>query len=61
MSVRSHRDFVYLPCSIVQENIISDRANDRFSLKVLTPIGDVVLDIEILESFFSFLNIRSSC
>jgi hypothetical protein len=61
MSVRSHRDFVYLPCSIVQENIISDRANDRFSLKVLTPIGDVVLDIEILESSFSFLNIRSSC
>jgi hypothetical protein len=43
--VRSHHDFVYLHYSIIQENIISNRVNDRFTLEVLSPIGDVVLDI----------------
>jgi hypothetical protein len=32
---------------IVQENIISNRDDDQFSLEVLTPIGDVVLNIGI--------------
>jgi hypothetical protein len=61
MLVRSHRDFMYLPQSIVQENIIFDRVDDRFSLEVLTPIMEVVLNIGIQESSFSFLGIRSSC
>jgi hypothetical protein len=44
--------FMYPSCSVIQENIISDRANDRVSLEVLTPIGDVVLDVGIWESYF---------
>jgi hypothetical protein len=47
MSLRSHHDFMYLPCSIVQEIIISTRTDDRFSLEVLTPIRVAVLDIGI--------------
>jgi hypothetical protein len=41
------RVFIYPSCSVIQESVISDHADDRFSLEVLTPIGDVVLDIEI--------------
>jgi hypothetical protein len=47
MLVRSHHDFVYLHYSIIQENIISNCVNDQFTLEVLSPIGDVVLDIGI--------------
>jgi hypothetical protein len=36
---------VHPSCSVIQENVIFDRAEDRFSLEVLTPIGDVILDI----------------
>jgi hypothetical protein len=39
--------FMYLPCLVIQENVIFDRAEDRFSLEVLTPMGDVFLDIGI--------------
>jgi hypothetical protein len=39
------RDFVYPSYSTIQENIIFNRSNDRFSLEVLTPMGNVVLDI----------------
>jgi hypothetical protein len=46
--------FVYPSCSIIQENIIFDRANDRFNLEVLTTMGDVILDIGTRESSFSF-------
>jgi hypothetical protein len=38
-------DSIYPSCFIIQENIIFDRAMDRFSLEVLTPMGGVVLDI----------------
>jgi hypothetical protein len=48
------RAFVYPSCSTIQENIIFDRTNDRFSLKVLTPMGDVILDIGTQESSFPF-------
>jgi hypothetical protein len=47
MSVRSHRDFVYPSCSTIQENAIFDRTNDQFSLEVLTPMGDAILNIGI--------------
>jgi hypothetical protein len=56
-----NRDFVCLFGPIVQENIISDRTYDRFRLEVHTPIGNVVLNIGIWESSFSFPSIRSSC
>jgi hypothetical protein len=39
--------FMYLSCSIIQENVILDRAEDRFSLEVLTLMGDVILDVGI--------------
>jgi hypothetical protein len=39
------RVFMYLSCSFIQENVIFDHAKDRFSLEVLTPMSDVVLDI----------------
>jgi hypothetical protein len=48
------RDFIRPPYSIIPENNISDHTDDWFSLKVLTPLGDVVLDIEIWESPFLF-------
>jgi hypothetical protein len=54
------RVFMYLSCSVIQENVIFDRVEDWFSLEVLTPMGDVVLDIGIWESYFSFSSIRSS-
>jgi hypothetical protein len=47
ISVRSHRDFKCLPCSVVQENFISNHADGRFNLEVLNPIMEVVLDIGI--------------
>jgi hypothetical protein len=46
---------------IIEENVVSDQAEDRFSLEVLTPMADVVLDIGILENSFSFPSIRLSC
>jgi hypothetical protein len=46
------RDFMYPSYSIVQENIISDCTKDWFSLEVLTPMGDVNLDIGIWKSSF---------
>jgi hypothetical protein len=36
--------FMYLSCSVIQENVIFNRAEVRFSLEVLTSIQDVVLD-----------------
>jgi hypothetical protein len=41
------RAFVYPLCSLIQENVISDRAEDSFSLEVLTSMGEIVLDIGI--------------
>jgi hypothetical protein len=54
-------DFVYPSCSTIQENIIFDHTNNRFSLEVLTPIRNVNLDVGIWESSFPFPSIRSSC
>jgi hypothetical protein len=39
--------FMYLSYSVIQENVIFDRVDDRFSLDVLTPMGDVILDVGI--------------
>jgi hypothetical protein len=44
-----NRDFVYPSCSIIQENIIFNSANDRSNLKF-----DIVLDIGTWESPFPF-------
>jgi hypothetical protein len=41
------RAFMYPSCSVIQENAIFDCAKDRFSLKVLTLMGDVILDVGI--------------
>jgi hypothetical protein len=41
------RAFMYPSCSVIQENVISDRAEDRFNLEVLTLMGDVALGIGI--------------
>jgi hypothetical protein len=38
------RAFMYLSCSVIQENVIFNHAEVRFSLEVLTSIEDVVLD-----------------
>jgi hypothetical protein len=46
--------FMYLPCLVIQENVIFDRAKDQFSLEVLTPMGDVILNVGIWKSSFSF-------
>jgi hypothetical protein len=43
------RAFMYRSCSIIQENVISDRADDQFSLEILTLMEDIILDIGILE------------
>jgi hypothetical protein len=48
------RGFIYPSCSVIQENVISDRVEDRFSLKVLTLMGDLVLDVGIWESSIPF-------
>jgi hypothetical protein len=48
------RAFVYPSCLVFQDNVISNRVEDRFSLEVLTPMGDVVLNVEIWESSFPF-------
>jgi hypothetical protein len=45
---------VYPSCSIIQENIILNRAKDWFSLEVLTLMGGVGLDIGTWESSFPF-------
>jgi hypothetical protein len=39
---------MYPSCSIAQENVISDRADDQFNLKVLTLIGmsSVIMEFE---------------
>jgi hypothetical protein len=54
MSVWSHYDSVYSSCYIIQENIISDHADNLFRVGVLTPLGDVVPDVAIWESSFPF-------
>jgi hypothetical protein len=41
------RAFMYLSCSVIQEHVIFDRAEDRFSLKVIIPMGNVILDVGI--------------
>jgi hypothetical protein len=33
------RAFMYLSCSVIQENVIFDRTEDQFNLEVLTPDG----------------------
>jgi hypothetical protein len=38
---------MYLSYSGIQENAIFDHAKDRFSLEVLTPMGDVILGVGI--------------
>jgi hypothetical protein len=40
-------NFVYPSCSVIQKNVISDRAEDQFILEVLTPMGFVVLEVGI--------------
>jgi hypothetical protein len=45
---------MYPSCLVIQENVISDRAEDWFSLEVLTSMSDVVLDIGIREGPFPF-------
>jgi hypothetical protein len=44
------RAFVYPSCLVIQENVISD----RFNLEVITPMGDVILDVGVWESSFPF-------
>jgi hypothetical protein len=39
--------FMYLSCSVILEHVIFDRVEDRLSLEVLTPMGDVILDVGI--------------
>jgi hypothetical protein len=39
--------FLYLSCSVIQENVISNRTEDRFTLEVLTLMGDVIIDVRI--------------
>jgi hypothetical protein len=53
-------DFVYQSCSTIQENIIFDRTNDRFSFEVLTSMGDVILAIGTWEKMCSIPSIQSS-
>jgi hypothetical protein len=36
--------FMYLSCSIIQENVIFNHTEDRFSLEILTSMKDVILD-----------------
>jgi hypothetical protein len=43
---------VYPSCSTIQENIIFDHANDRFSLEVLTPMGMSSLILELKKVLF---------
>jgi hypothetical protein len=43
---------MYPFCSIVQENVISDRADDQFSLKVLTLIGMSSVTMEFEKVLF---------
>jgi hypothetical protein len=45
-------DFMYPSRSIVQENIISDHANDRFYLEVLTLMEDLPLTLGYEKVFF---------
>jgi hypothetical protein len=38
---------MYLSCLVIQENVIFDRAEDRFTLEVLNLMGDVIIDVGI--------------
>jgi hypothetical protein len=42
-----NRAFMYLSCSVIQEIVIFDRAEDRFILEVITSMGDVIFDVGI--------------
>jgi hypothetical protein len=50
----SHTTSCTHPVQSIQENIIFHHANDRFSLEVLTHMGDAVLDFGTWECSFPF-------